>query len=88
MTLVYSAPESNRRTLIPVIVVTRENYAILEQMLASAREKVPDMEMDSVLSAAIAEMCRQMKSNCNAEKKAPGGPGDGALSRVAGLREV
>ena len=43
---------------IMVITIHRRDYALLETMLANGREKLPDLEMDGLVSAIVAEACR------------------------------
>ena len=43
---------------ILVLTCHVRDYKLLEEMLANAREQVPDLEMDSVISAIVADACR------------------------------
>jgi hypothetical protein len=61
--LAKTSPESDRRTLIPVLVVKRDDYSLLEQMQANAQQKIPDLTIDSVFSAIIAEFCRAARQS-------------------------
>ena|ERR1035438_4470174 len=62
---------------ILVLTCHVRDYRLLEEMLANAREKVPDLEMDSVVSAIVADACRshRAKQSCppNAEVSDGGG---------------
>jgi hypothetical protein len=41
-----------------VLTINRPDYELLESMLANGRKKLPDLEMEGVVSAIVAEACR------------------------------
>ena len=58
--------EQNKTRKIMVLTIHRRDYELLETMLANGREKLPDLEMDGVVSAIVAEACR-----CHREQNPP-----------------
>ncbi len=54
--------ESDKTRKIMVLTISHGDYAQMQIMLASAREKIPDLVMDSMVSAMVAEICRQHRA--------------------------
>lgn len=50
--------EHNKTRKIMVLTINRPDYELLESMLANGRKKLPDLEMEGVVSAIVAEACR------------------------------
>jgi hypothetical protein len=65
--------EQNKTRKIMVLTIHRRDYELLETMLANGREKLPDLEMEGVVSAIVAEACRchreHNQSNARTERE-------------------
>ncbi len=50
--------EYSKTRKILCLTVSRRDWALLETMLYNGQEKLPDLEMDGMISALVAEVCR------------------------------
>ncbi len=57
--------ESLKTRKIMVITVHVRDYELLKEMLASGQEKLPDLTMEGVVSAIVADACRFHRQKVN-----------------------
>jgi hypothetical protein len=60
--LVLSGSQHAKARKIMVLTFHRADYALLETMLQSAQESMPDMTMEDVISMLVTEQCRAYRA--------------------------